>query len=249
MTTSSIEETYIAGRSAAEFVAAEVRPGAIVGLGTGRAATAFVEALARRAAAGLQVRCVPTSMATAELARRLGLELVDLQQVERLDLAVDGADEVSPTLDLLKGFGGALVREKIVAEAAEEFVVLITPEKRQVHLGARGRLPVELAMFALEPCRRRLSAQGLPSEVRTVDGRPVISDNGNPLLDVLVSHIDDPAACDRALCQWPGVLGTGLFAGVARRVVCDEPHGVLVHTRLEPCEPFHPGGLACHGRE
>ena len=147
---------------------AEVKSGHVVGLGTGQAATAFIHALGHAVKAGLTVTAVPTSEASATLARRLGIPLVD--EPVALDVAVDGADEVDPRLDLIKGYGGALVREKIVAAAARRFIVLVGPEKLVPALGARGRLPVEVVPFGVPFARRRLGELGYTAAVRARDG-------------------------------------------------------------------------------
>src|SRR4051812_29118900 len=138
--------------TAAERALELVPDGAVVGLGTGRAATAFIVALGERVRAGLRVRGVPTSQASADLAHQLGIPLTTLDEVEAIDVAVDGADEVDPRCDLIKGYGGALVREKIVAAAARQFVVLVGPDKLVAELGARGKLPVEVLPFGAAPC-------------------------------------------------------------------------------------------------
>jgi ribose 5-phosphate isomerase A len=212
----------LTGDGAAALAAEALRlvaAGQVVGLGTGRAATAFVRALAQRVAAGLAVRGVPTSEATAALARELGIKLVTLDEVESVDVAVDGADEVDPRGDLIKGYGGALLREKVVATAARRFVVLVGADKLVPALGARGRLPLEVVPFAAAPCRRRVEAMGLPADVRRQDGRPVITDNGNVLLDAAVRRIADPRALDAALGAIPGIVGTGLFLDMAPTVL------------------------------
>jgi ribose 5-phosphate isomerase A len=196
---------------------AEVKSGHVVGLGTGQAATAFINALGRAVKEGLRVTGVPTSEASASLARRLGIPLVERPLV--LDVAVDGADEVDPRLDLIKGFGGALVREKIVAAAARRFIVLVGAEKLVPVLGKRGRVPVEVVPFAELHCRRRLEELGYPPTLRTEDGAPVVTDNGNLILDAAVSVIDDAGALDRLLGAIPGVVGTGLFVGMAHAVL------------------------------
>jgi ribose 5-phosphate isomerase A len=196
-----------------------VASGQVVGLGTGQAATAFVRALGGRVAAGLDVRGVPTSEATAALARGLGIKLASPDDVEAIDVAVDGADEVDPRGDLIKGYGGALVREKVVAALARRFVVLVGAEKLVPVLGSRGRLPVEVVPFAAQACRRRLEALGLPADLRTADGRPVVSDNGNLLVDCRVGPIADPADLESRLRAIPGVVGTGLFVGMAPTVL------------------------------
>ncbi|HEX3176875.1 MAG TPA: ribose-5-phosphate isomerase RpiA [Methylomirabilota bacterium] len=196
-----------------------VRSGEVVGLGTGQAATAFVRGLGQRAAAGLDVRGVATSEATAELARRLGIKLVALDDTAVIDVAVDGADEVDPQANLIKGYGGALLREKVVAAAARRFVVLVGAEKLVPILGARGRLPVEVIPFAAGFCRRRLEALGCAADVRRSEGQPVATDNGNLLLDCRVREIPDPARLDATLRAIPGVVATGLFLGMTATVL------------------------------
>ncbi|HXD96554.1 MAG TPA: ribose-5-phosphate isomerase RpiA [Candidatus Acidoferrum sp.] len=196
---------------------AEVQSGHVVGLGTGQAATAFIHALGRAVKSGLSVTGVPTSEASATLARQLGIPLID--EPLALDVAVDGADEVDPRLDLVKGYGGALVREKIVAAAARRFIVLVGPEKLVPTLGGRGRLPVEVVPFALPFCRRRLTELGHAPTVRAKDGSTFVTDNGNLILDAAVGAIPDPAALDATLRAIPGVVGTGLFVGMAHAVM------------------------------
>jgi ribose 5-phosphate isomerase A len=219
--------------TAAERALAFVADGHTVGLGTGRAATGFVEALGARVAAGLRVRAVATSGRTETLARRLGIPLATLDETGPLDLCVDGADEVDPQLDLIKGYGGALVREKVVAAFAARFVVVVGAEKLVRRLGARGRLPVEVVPFARAPCERRLTALGLHPSLRLEGGRPQCSDNGNHILDCSVSEIDDPAGLERAILAVPGVVGTGLFLGMAHCVLVEEAGAVRVHARKE----------------
>jgi len=196
-----------------------VSSGQIVGLGTGQAATAFVRALGQRVAGGLDVRGVPTSEATAELARQLGIKLVSLDDIESIDVAVDGADEVDARADLIKGYGGALLREKLVATAARRFVVLVGAEKLVPILGSRGRLPLEVVPFAARSCQRRLEAAGYPAEVRQDAGRRFITDNGNLILDCRVRSIGDPRGLEATLRAMPGVAGTGLFVGMAPTVL------------------------------
>src|SRR2546422_1844891 len=154
-----------------------VKDDTAVGLGAGRAATAFVRALAARVRDGLRVRGVPVSEATAELARELGIPLVGLEA--DIDVTVDGADEVDPDLNLIKGYGGALVRERIVAAASRRQIILVERDKLVPRLGSRGRLPVEVVPFALPLCRRRLAALGLGPALRTAGERAVVPDNGN----------------------------------------------------------------------
>ncbi len=148
------------------------------------------------------------------LARGLGIKLLTPDDIEAVDVAVDGADEIDPRGDLIKGYGGALLREKVVAAMARRFVVLAGADKLVPALGSRGRLPVEVVPFAAAFCRRRLEALDHPAELRVADGAPVLTDNGNRLLDCRVGPIADPAALDAALRAIPGVVGTGLFVGM-----------------------------------
>ncbi|HSD29934.1 MAG TPA: ribose-5-phosphate isomerase RpiA [Vicinamibacteria bacterium] len=201
-----------------------------VGLGSGRAAEAFVRALAAEAGAGLRVRGVPTSRATAALATSLGLALTELTE-EPLDLTVDGADEVDPRLDLIKGYGGALTRERIVAAASRRQVILVTAEKLVPRLGARGRLPVEIVPFGRPLCERRLAALGCWARLRQAGDGPFVTDNGNWIIDCGIAAQDDAAALDREIRRIPGVVDTGFFLGTADRVLVAEAETVRVLRR------------------
>jgi ribose 5-phosphate isomerase A len=192
--------------------------GALLGLGSGRAASAFVRALGLRVRRGLAVRGVPTSRATAALAQEVGVPLVDLGP-RPLDLTVDGADEVDPALDLIKGYGGALVRERIVAGASRRQVILVTADKLVPRLGSRGGLPVEIVPFARPLCERRLEALGCRPEIRGGDGTPFVSDNGNWILDCRIEPVSDPETLDREIRRIPGVVDTGFFLGTADLVL------------------------------
>jgi ribose 5-phosphate isomerase A len=209
-----------------------VEDGQTLGLGTGRAAAAFVRALGERVKQGLSVRGVPTSDATEALARELGIPLLTLEEAGTLDATFDGADEVAPTLDVIKGYGGALVREKIVAASSRRLVILVGEEKLVERLGARGKLPVEVVPFGAALARRRLADMGMPSEIRrSADGEPFVTDNGNLVLDCKVGPIDDPAALDVRIQTLPGVLGTGLFVGMADAAVVQRADRVDVLER------------------
>jgi ribose 5-phosphate isomerase A len=223
-----------AGDRSLEAVAAralaEVADGARVGLGTGRAAAAFIAALGARVREGLRVEGVPTSDASERQARALGIPLIELGEDVELDLTVDGADEVAPNLDLVKGWGGALVRERIVAAASRRQVILVGPEKRVRGLGERGRIPVELIPLARGLLARRLRALGLAATLRTGgDGRPAVTDNGNWIFDCAPGAplADGRAAraLEAALLALPGVVDTGLFLGTAERVLVGHPDG------------------------
>jgi ribose 5-phosphate isomerase A len=218
-------------RALAERALAFIPDGGVVGLGTGHAATAFLHALGERVRAGLRVRGVPTSQASAELARRLGIPLVSLDAVDQIDVDVDGADEVDPRCDLIKGYGGALVREKIVAASARRLVILVGPEKLVPVLGSHGKLPVEVVPFGLALCRRGLSALGCVPELRTHQGKPFVTDNGNLILDCRVGPLTRPAEMERAIRAIPGVVGTGLFLGMAHTVLIQNGSEVEVRQR------------------
>jgi ribose 5-phosphate isomerase A len=206
--------------------AIEVTAGAaVIGLGSGRAASAFITALGAAVKAGRSVRGVPTSEATARLARALGIALVGLEEVSP-DVTVDGADEVDPRLDMIKGYGGALLRERVVAAASGRQIILVGPEKLVAVLGSRGRLPVEVVPFALALARRRLEAIAGAPTVRTAEGRPFVSDNGNLILDCAVGPIADPARLEHEIHAVPGVVDTGLFLGTAHTVLVADAGGV-----------------------
>jgi ribose 5-phosphate isomerase A len=216
--------------AAAERALALIENGARVGLGTGRAAAAFVERLAEKARAGLSVTCAATSEATARQARAAGLRVVDLDEAGALDMSVDGADEVAPNLDLVKGRGGAFVRERIVAAASRRQVIVVGPEKLVSALGETGPIPVEVIPMALGLCTRRLDALGMRSTIRVGrDGQRFVSDNGNLVIDVAPpAPLSDPAgarAFAAALRAIPGIVDTGLFLATAEVVLVGYPDG------------------------
>jgi len=205
------------------------KPGNVIGLGTGRAATAFIRALGQ---SGIKVRGIPTSNASEELGRSLGIEIVSLADSPKIDTDFDGADEVDRRLNLIKGYGGALVREKIVAASSRRFIVLVGDEKLVSRLGARGSLPVEVVPFAVPLATRLIAKLGLKPKVRQKDGSDYVTDNGNLILDCGVKEIANPARLDRELLAIPGVLGTGLFVGMATMVLVARQNG-----RIETLRP------------
>jgi ribose 5-phosphate isomerase A len=215
----------------AEAAVDMIRDGFVVGLGSGRAATAFVRALGERVAASLRVRGIPTSQATANLATRLGIPLVSLDDVEAIDVTVDGADEVAPNLDLIKGLGGALVREKIVAAASRRLVIVVGSEKMVSALGEHGVLPVEVVPFGLAWCGRRLAHLGYPAMPRQTDGKLMVTDNGNYVLDCKTPVLRDPLSLEQVLRAMPGVVGTGLFLAMAHTVLVDDNGRIEVRQR------------------
>ncbi|HMF12661.1 MAG TPA: ribose-5-phosphate isomerase RpiA [Gemmataceae bacterium] len=200
-----------------------VPDGSRIGLGSGKAAEAFVKALGERLRTGrFRVHGVPTSEETARLARQEGVPLLTLAEAGVLDLTVDGADEVDANLDLIKGYGRALVREKIVAASSRRLVILVGDEKLVPQLGTRGKLPVEVIPFGLPLGERRL---------RELDCRPIpyregdglfVTDNGNHVLDCQIGPIPDARRLEMDIRAIPGVVGTGLFLGMAETVLVGE---------------------------
>ena len=207
-------------RRVAEAALDRVEPGMVLGLGTGSTAALMVEALGRRVAAGLDIVGIPTSERTAAQAAALGIRLVDFATHPRIDLTIDGADEVhTGTLDLIKGLGGALLREKIVAAASRRMVVIVDGSKL---VGALGgvRLPVEIVPFGWQATAARLAALGADARLRSgADGAPFRTDGGNLLLDCAFPAIPDPAALHCKLKALTGVVETGLFIGMATTVI------------------------------
>jgi len=222
-------------RAAAELAVEEVRSGMAVGLGTGSTVAHFLDLLGARLAAGevSDIVGVPTSVRTADAATALGIPLTDLVRQPVLDVTVDGADEVDPSLELIKGLGGALIREKIVARASKRLVIIADEGKRVGRLGERSPLPVELVPFAWEihePFLRDLG--GEPTLRRQPSGEPYVTDNGNFIVDCRFEEgIDDPAAVERALCDRVGVVGSGLFLGMADRAVIGAESGPYIIDR------------------
>jgi ribose 5-phosphate isomerase A len=218
------DQKRIAGQAAAELV----ESGMTVGMGTGSTAVFFVEALAAR---GLKIRAASTSEATAALARRRGIEVVDLDEAGRIDLTVDGADQIGPGLALIKGGGAALLREKLVWEASDRRVTIADASKLEGPFG-RFPLPIEVVTFGHRTTAARIDAalarQGLDvqAQLRTRDGAPVVTDGGNLIYDASCGRLNDPAALAVALKSLTGVVEHGLFLGLAERALIGTDAGV-----------------------
>ncbi len=224
-----------AKKAAGEKVAAMVEPGMRLGLGTGSTAAWAIRALGRRVREeGLRVVGVPTSYAAEQLARAEGIPLVTPADVEELDLAFDGADEVSPELHLIKGRGAAHTREKVVASMARRFVVLVDESKLVDRLGTRHPVPIEVLPMAAEPVQRQLRRIGAEPVLRMgkcKDG-PVVTDQGFWVIDARFPEgIDDPQTLAVVLSTMPGVLDHGLFLGVATDVLVGQADGQVRHIR------------------
>jgi ribose 5-phosphate isomerase A len=220
-------------RSAAAAAAAElVRPGMTIGLGSGRAVWKLVELLGERVREGGDlagdgaVRAATASSRTDELARSLGIDIVELDGTVEPDLALDGADEIDPALRLIKGGGGALLREKIVVSAARRFVVVAETPKKVERLGEHFRLPVEVVRFAWRDTRRRLGRLLPDPELRLRgDGEAYVTDEGHFILDCELPAGVDLERLDRDLKHVPGVVEHGLFIGMAQRALLGRPDG------------------------
>lgn len=224
MTQNADTAKQIVGAAAASLV----EPGMLLGLGTGTTAVFLVRALAERLRAGLTIKgAVPTSRETEHLAASLGIPLVSLDSYPTLDLAIDGADEIDPQLNLIKGAGGALLREKVVATAARQFVVIGDSSKLVPRLGTHFALPVEVAPFALTPVQRRLESLGAHVELRRRAGQVFVTDNQNAILDCRFPNgIIDPPGLQKQIRAIIGVVEHGLFLGIAQRALVAGPEGV-----------------------
>jgi ribose 5-phosphate isomerase A len=224
-------------RAAAARAIDFVRSGMRLGLGTGSTARHFVELLAERVRAGLDVIAVPTSEATRAQATKLGIPLTTLDDTPELDLTVDGADEINPDLTLIKGGGGALLREKIVAAASAQMIV-IADESKWVSLLGAFPLPIEISPFGAAATLRAVEAAAAdagsagPARLRRDrDGHAFVTDGGHWLLDAQLKRIVDPASLARRLAAVPGVMEHGLFIGLARTAILAGPDGVRLVER------------------
>ena len=220
--------------AAAERALTFVEPGMRLGLGTGSTTAKFVEALGRKVAAGLDVLCVATSEATQMQAEKLGIRMSTLDETPFLDLTVDGADELDGELRLIKGGGGALLREKIVATASGRMIVIADASKKVETLGAFP-LPLEVVTFGLTATRNMISALaadvGCEGDIKVrmqADGSPFRTDSGNLILDCHFGQIEDPEELDEALKLVPGVIENGLFIGIADLAIIAAPDGLLL---------------------
>lgn len=206
-------------------VAAELTDGLVVGLGSGSTAEAVVRAIGARVAEGLTIVGVPTSENTARLARSLGIPLRALDEVDEVDLGIDGADEIDPDLNLVKGAGGALLHEKLVALACRDYLAVAASEKLVDRLGTRMPLPVEIVPLGAKQTIRRLAAVGCPAVVRQRDGTPFVTDNGGWIVDCETGPIADAVLLAGRIKTVTGVVEHGIFPGIARRATVVHPNG------------------------
>lgn len=217
-------------QAAAEVAVGLVESGMIVGLGTGSTAKFAVEALGKRVKEGLHIVAIPTSEDTARQARGAGIRVSSLAEYAEVDLTIDGADEIQlGTLDLIKGHGGALLREKVVASSSRRLIIIADETKLVDQLGTRFPVPVEVVPFGWQATQRKMQRLGAHTELRPgPDEKPFVTDGGNFILDCRFSPIPDPAALDQELNSIVGVVEHGLFLKMTSRAIVADQDGVQV---------------------
>lgn len=221
-------------KKAAALKAVEfIRDGMVVGLGTGSTAKHMIIALGEKVRAGMKLRGVPTSQETAALAKQSGIPLIDADNRWEIDVAIDGADQVDPDFNLIKGGGGALLKEKIVAASAKQFIVLVDHTKQVPVLGGSFPLPIEVVPFGWGSTAREIEALTKSRvTLRERNGAPFKTEAGNMIVDVHLARIDQPRDLEIALNQIPGIVETGLFVGRTNVLIIGTPQGV--HTQHAP---------------
>jgi len=216
------DEKQAAARASLRFV----RDGQIVGLGSGSTATYVVQFLGERVRAGLKIVGIPTSNKTRDLAASLGIPLTSLEQTPQIDVTIDGADEIDPQLSLIKGGGGALLHEKIVASASRHFVIIADSSKQVPTLG-KFPLPIEVITFAQPLVKRKIEAFGASVTLRMAGNAPYVTDEGHHILDCNFGAISDVPALARKLSDMPGIVEHGLFVHMASVVLIGKANGVI----------------------
>lgn len=216
---------------AARAAVVMVRDGMVVGLGSGSTASIAIKLLGEKVREGMEIVGIPTSRDSEILGRSVGIEIGELRDHPVVDLTIDGADEVDPKLNLVKGLGGALVREKIVASATKLEVIVVDDSKLVDFLCQKAPLPVEVVKFAHEATMSRLEKLGCRPSLRKRDGEKVVTDNGNYIVDCRFDRIGDPAKIERTINNIPGVVDNGLFVGLAHKVIVASKSGVRTMER------------------
>jgi len=216
---------------AAERALEAVSSGQVIGLGTGSTAKFAIQGLGRLVREGLSVKGVPTSIATERMARELGIPIVDLNEAGVIDVTVDGADEVDPDFNMIKGGGGALTREKLVAQASIKRIMLVDESKLVAVLGQSRPLPVEVLPFAWTLSARMLSDLRCVPSLRKQGEKPFVTDNGNYILDCEFGPMEDPAGLEKKIKLLPGVIECGLFIGIADTLIIGFDDRVEVRER------------------
>lgn len=222
-----MNEKLILGEKAVDFI----RDGMVVGLGTGSTVFYTLNKLGQLVKQGLRIKGIPTSSQTEELAKKWGIPLSNFEEIEQIDIAIDGADEVNPELDLIKGGGGALLREKIIAKAAKTFIVVADSSKLVEKLGT-FHLPVEVVPFGAEMTKKHIHRLGGHPNLRQIKGMPYKTDNGNYIFDCVFSDILYPETLEQELNMLPGVVENGLFVRMAHTVITlDKENNVVIKER------------------
>lgn len=222
-------EKQLVGARAAELV----EDGMVVGLGTGSTAFYMIKHLAERVRRGLDIAGVATSRQTRELAASLGIRVLDVNQVDEVDLTIDGADEIDGQFNAIKGGGGALLREKIVASLSKKVVLIIDSTKRVKQLG-KFPLPVEIVAFAYKHTLKKFEQAGYPAKIREQDGALFVTDGGNYIVDLHLGKIEDPKGLAESIGRMTGVVDHGLFIGLVHEVLLAEDGDVRVLKKGEP---------------
>jgi ribose 5-phosphate isomerase A len=213
-----------------EAAAAMVENGQIVGLGTGSTASAMIEALGKRVANGLRISGVVTSSQTEALATRVGIPLLPLDEIDMIDIGIDGADEIDPSLDLIKGRGGALLYEKIVAKRCRRYVIISVADKLVDQLGMRLPLPIEVVSYGWQHTAAQIANLGLNPELRLKeDGSPLVTDGGHYLLDCAPHPIANAATLSLEIKLITGVVDHGLFCSIATDILVIDNQGAITH--------------------
>lgn len=213
-----------AKRIAAERAIDYIHDGMIVGLGTGSTAYWAIQKLGAKVHEGLNIKAIATSNQSEELAKKLGIKLITFSEIDKIDITIDGADEVDHDFNLIKGGGGALLREKIVAAASKQLVIVVDEGKLVKRLGAFP-LPVEIVKFGLEITIRKLRRLGCDPKLREVEGKTYITDNGNYIVDCHFNSIDNPKELHNKINLIPGIVDNGLFINMTSRVIVGYHNG------------------------
>lgn len=221
-----MNEKKVVGEKAIEYV----KDGMVVGLGTGSTAYYFIAKIGELIKQGLTIKGVPTSKQTEKLAIELGIPLVGFNEIKQIDVAVDGADEVDPQLNLIKGGGGALLREKIIAASAKTFIIIADSYKNVDTLG-HFPLPIEVVPYGVEMTKKHIQDFGSTTKIRQYQGIPFLTDNGNYILDTSFQEIKQPKELEKDLNLIPGVVDNGLFVGMADAVITMIDKKLVTHFR------------------
>ncbi|MGB2825721.1 MAG: ribose-5-phosphate isomerase RpiA [Thermoplasmata archaeon] len=220
----------MAAREAVKYV----EDGMVVGLGSGSTANKAIQLIGQKVKEeGIGIIGIPTSTASDLLGRAVGIRIGELDDHPQVDLTIDGADEVDPSLNLVKGLGGALVREKIVAASSRVEMIVIDDSKMVNHLCQKAPLPVEIIKYSRKSTMRKLAALGCVPELRMAEDEPFISDNLNYIVHCKFERIDDPRAMEAEVGMIPGVVDSGLFIGLASKVIVASAEGVRILERAE----------------